>query len=107
MSSRRFELLMSFFHLNDSEKQPPHGSPDFDKQFKIRPLLNKIVNSFMSIYVPHQHIIVDETMIGFKGRLAWVQYMPKKPTKWGIKAWVLADSKSGYAWNFNLYTGNK
>ena len=31
--------------------------------------------------------------------------MPKKPTKWGIKAWVLADSRSGYVWNLNLYTG--
>ena len=55
---------------------------------------------YQTIYIPHQHICIDETMIGLKGHLAWVQYMPKKPTKWGIKAWVLADSENGYVWNF-------
>ena len=31
--------------------------------------------------------------------------MPKKPIKWGIKAWVLADSLTGYVCNFKWYTG--
>jgi hypothetical protein len=31
--------------------------------------------------------------------------MPQKPTKWGIKAWVLAESDTGYAWNLKIYTG--
>ena len=44
-------------------------------------------------------------MIGFKGRLGFVQYMPKKPTKWGLKAFVLADGVTGYALNWKLYTG--
>ena len=40
----------------------------------------------------------------FKGRLFFLQYLPKKPQKWGIKAWVLADSSNGYTWNWKLYT---
>ncbi|CAI7992357.1 PiggyBac transposable element-derived protein 4, partial [Geodia barretti] len=44
-------------------------------------------------------------MIGFKGRLTFIQYMPKKPTKWGLKAYVLADSTTGYMYNWILYTG--
>ena len=42
---------------------------------------------------------MDETMIGFKGRLNFIQYMPEKPTKWGMKAYVLADSRTGYMYN--------
>ncbi len=34
-----------------------------------------------------------------------MQYMPNKPHKWGIKVWTLADAKTGYIWNWNLYTG--
>ena len=49
---------------------------------------------------------MDEGMIGFKGRLWFLQYMPKKPTKWGMKAFVLADSATGYTYNWKLYTGN-
>ena len=32
-----------------------------------------------------------------------VKYMPKKPTKWGLKASVLADSSSGYTHTWRLY----
>ena len=64
-----------------------------------------IVKSFQAVYTPRQHLSVDEAMIGFKGRLSWIQYMPKKPTKWGVKAWVVADSSNGYVSNFKLYTG--
>ncbi len=44
-------------------------------------------------------------MIGFNGRLGFVQYMPKKPTKWGLKAFVVSDSTTSYAFNWELYTG--
>ena len=104
MSGHRFELLMSFLHLNDSEKQPARDSDAFDRQYKIRPFLDMIVTSYQSVYTPRQCISIGETLIGYKGRLAWIQYIPKKPTKWGIKAWVLADSSSGYVWNLKLYT---
>jgi len=48
---------------------------------------------------------MDESMIGFKGRLWFIQCMPKKPTKWRMKAYVLADSITGYTYNWRLYTG--
>ena len=48
---------------------------------------------------------LDESMTGFKGGITFKQYMPKKPTKWGLKAFVLADSATGYAYNWRLYTG--
>jgi hypothetical protein len=44
-------------------------------------------------------------MVGFKGRLSFLQYLPRKPTKWGMKAFVLADSSNGYVYNWKLYTG--
>ena len=34
-----------------------------------------------------------------------MQYMPKKPTKWGIKTWTVADASNGYIWNLSVYTG--
>ncbi|KAL2099439.1 hypothetical protein ACEWY4_005919 [Coilia grayii] len=46
-------------------------------------------------------------MVKFKGRLAFRQYLPLKPTKWGIKVWVLAESSTGYVSNFQVYTGRE
>ena len=51
-------------------------------------------------------IEIDESMIGFKGRLHFIQYMLKKPMKWGMKAFVLADSSSGNTHTWRWYTGN-
>lgn len=31
--------------------------------------------------------------------------MPKKPEKWGIKIWCLADSSSKFVYNFDVYCG--
>ena len=107
MSSRRFELILRFLHLNDSETQPQRGAPGFDKLYKIRPLLNMLVESFKDCYTPSQFLSVDESMISFKGRLSFLQYLPKKPHKWGMKAWVLADSATGYTWGWKLYTGKE
>ena len=102
MSSRRFELLLKFFHISSPPDQPLP-----DKLQKIRPLLDTVVKNFKAAYVPAHNLSIDESMISFKGRLSWVQYMPKKPHKWGMKAWVLADSSNGYTYNWELYTGKQ
>ena len=105
MSSRRFELLLKFLHLNDGDAQPARGEPGHDKLFKVRPFLDLLLENFKSTYQPGQHISIDESVISYKGRLSFIQYLPKKPHKWGLKAWVLADSSNGYVWGWQLYTG--
>ncbi|VDI42875.1 Hypothetical predicted protein, partial [Mytilus galloprovincialis] len=45
-------------------------------------------------------------MIGFKGRHFLKQYIAnKKAHRWGVKAWVLAESGSGYTHQLELYKG--
>ena len=84
--------------------QPARGEPGYDRLYKVRPLLDAVVKNFQASYTPSENLSIDER---FKGRLAFLQYMPKKPHKWGMKAWVLADSANGYVWNWNLYTGKE
>lgn len=45
-------------------------------------------------------------MIGTKCSLSFIQYIPAKPVKWGVKVWVLCDSVNGYICTFDVYTGN-
>ena len=42
-------------------------------------------------------------IIGLKGWLWLVQHMPKKPTKWGMKAFISVDNVIGYTYNWWLY----
>ena len=45
------------------------------------------------LFAQQKHIAIEEGMIAFKGRLSFGQYMPAKPTKYGIKVWMAMDSK--------------
>ena len=106
MKRDRFSLIMKFIHLADNEAYIPKGQPGYDPLFKLRPFLEPLIANFQKSYTPHRELSVDEAMVGFKGRLSFIQYLPKKPTKWGMKSFVLADSVTGYVWNWRLYTGN-
>ena len=105
MSRIRFEQIYRFLHLADSSQQVPAGQPGHDKLFKVRNLLNLVLPKFESEYVMHESVTIDEAMIPFKGRLGFKQYIKNKPTKWGIKAFVLSDATNGYIYRMQIYTG--
>ena len=78
MSRNRFRSILSHLHLNDNSRMPQPGSPEFDKMYKVRPLLDRILANSQAAYQTHQQIAVDEAMVLFKGRSAMRQYMPKR-----------------------------
>ena len=103
----RFELLTWYLHINDSTQMPAVNDPAYDPLYKVRPLVQLCQHTFIEHYVPAREMSVDEAMIRYKGRVFFRQYMPKKPIKWGIKVWTLADSKTGFVSNFEVYLGKK
>ena len=107
MPRDRFLVLLSFFHVSNNENAVPRDHPDHDKAFKIREVIDFLVPKWQHYFNPGKEIAVDESMIPYKGRTSLMQYMPAKPTKWGLKAWGLADSKTGYMYNWQLYLGKE
>ena len=85
----------------------PKDHPQYDKSYKVRHFITKVVENWQTSYYPDREVSVDESIIAFKGRTTMMQYMPQKPHKWGLKAWALCESKSGYVYNWGLYTGRK
>lgn len=104
MPRDRFIWLLRHLHLNDNSLQPKKNAPNFDKLYKVRPLLNTLSATFASAYKPSKNQAIDESMIRFKGRSAIKQYMPLKPIKRGYKVWMRCD-ESGYCNQFQIYTG--
>lgn len=107
MSRDRFLLLLKFLHLADNTRMAAKGQRGYDTLFKVRHLLTTLIARYKDSYRMKKEVSVDESIIAYKGRLSFLQYMPKKPHKWGMKAWVLAEAETGYTWNFHLYTGKE
>ncbi|KAL4148280.1 hypothetical protein QTP88_002557 [Uroleucon formosanum] len=52
-----------------------------DRLGKIQPLVVKLVNNFKKYKVPGENVVIDETMISFRGRLNFRQYIPSKSAR--------------------------
>ena len=98
MSGRRFNLILKFLPLADNSQITP-DSPQ-RKLAKIKLFIDLLLPKFRKNFIPYKQICIDESLLGWKGMLCWVQYMPSKRKKFGIKFYVLCDSKTGYVWNF-------
>ena len=105
MPRNRFDEIKRFLHFSDSSKQMQRGEEGYDRLYKVRCLLEHCKKTFKDSYNPSKNLSVDEGMIAFKGRLSFRQYMPAKPTKYGIKVWMCADSATGYVLNHEVYLG--
>lgn len=78
---------------------------DFDKLFKIRPIIKILKNSFRDYYNFGQNVSVDKAMVKGKGWNPLKQYMPMKPVKRGSKLWCIGCSCYANLWDFQIYTG--
>jgi len=104
MPRDRFFEILRYLHLSNKENEPPRDDPSH-KLYKLGDLLSKVNDIFAKRYKPERHLSVDEQMIGTRCRIGFIQYMPKKPVKFGIKLWVICEADSGYCLKFQVYTG--
>ncbi len=105
MSRNRFREILRYIHIVDNTTAPDRNNPTHDKLWKVRPLLDLLSENCRKMYALHREISIDESMIGTKCRLSFIQYMPKKPCKWGIKVWACCDAITGYIYAFDIYAG--
>ena len=104
-SRDRFFELSRYLHFEDNNNLAPRGTATYNRLGKVQHITNLLTTRFETVFNLNKEVAVDEAMIKFKGRSTIKQYMPKKPIKRGIKAWVLADSKTGYISRLDLYKG--
>ena len=54
-----------------------------------------------------ENLVIDESMVLFKGRLIFKQYIKTKRHRFGIKLFVLCDCETGYILDYIVYTGSQ
>ena len=104
MPVKRYEKLCQYLHVSDKANEP-NQQGNYDKLYKIWPVLTMTQNNFKECYKPRKHQAIDEAMIVFKGHLSYTQYLPPKPIKHGIKVWMTYNSESAYLHEYVVYLG--
>ena len=77
---------------------------DGNRLAKILPLIDILESNFKKTFCPEKDIVIDKTLILWRGRLIFRQYIPNKAHRYGIKMFKLC-SFDGYSWGFLIYAG--
>lgn len=103
MTRDRFSDIANHFRLYEKSRMDRK-----DPLYKIRHFINQIIENSRKHYTPSRNLSLDESMISYKGRNRFKMYMPNKPTRFGFKAYVVADACSGFAlsWEMHSFTKN-
>lgn len=101
MSRNRFQLILKNLHFNDNENINLS-----DRLSKITPLLDIVKEIYKKAVVPDETVCIDETLVPFRGRLKFKQYIPNKRHRFGIKLFKLC-VQGGYTYDFRVYCGKE
>ena len=101
MSRNRFQILLRSLHFENNSKLDKN-----DRLGKISSLLTTMNRNFKKVYRPGETVVVDESLIPWRGCLVFRQFIPTKAHKYGIKLFKLCTAE-GYTYSFEVYTGAK
>lgn len=107
MPRTRFFQIWRYFHLEDNSRAAAPGTVGHDKIYRIRNFLTIISRNVEREYRLSRDISIDETIVPHKGRLSFKQYIKNKPTRWGIKLWVLCEADTDMCTGFKFIWVNK
>lgn len=100
MSRNRFQLLLGNLHFSDNETSDKRV-----RLYKLAPLLEKVISNFKKVIVPGECLCIDESIIPFRGRLSFRQYIKNKKHKFGVKVYKLC-LDGGFTYDLQIYSGN-
>nr|CAI5849424.1 unnamed protein product [Callosobruchus analis] len=99
MSCNRFEIILRMLHFSDNEQ-----CPEGDRLFKVQSLVDSLNEKFKNNIMCDENVCIDETIVPFRGRLKFRQYIKGKRHKFGIKLFKLCMS-GGYLLHAKIYCG--
>ena len=105
MKRNKFLLILKFLHFsNNDDLGFDQNDENRDRLHKIKPFLNLSCEGFRKVYQPGKTLSVDESLVLFKGRLKFKQYIKTKRSRFGIKLYELATSH-GTTLDLLVYSG--
>ncbi|XP_071051388.1 piggyBac transposable element-derived protein 4-like [Onthophagus taurus] len=100
MKRDRFKLIKRILHFRNNNEQSS------DRVRKISSMTTVLKEIFPKNFTPYQNLCIDKSLLLFKGRLLFKQYIPSKRSRFRIKMFIISDCKTGYILDFIIYSGS-
>ena len=105
MSYNRFLFLLLAIRFDD--RMTRSQRKETDKLAAIRYNLDEFVQNCKNTYCLTEFLTIDETLVPFRGRCSFIQCIPKKPSKYGVKIFAFCDAKTYFTGNLEVYCGKQ
>ena len=105
MSRNRFKSLMAALRFD--EKTTRNQRKVRDKMAAIHDIWDEWQLCLKRYYIPGPNLTVDEQLMPFRGRCSFIQYLPSKPDRYGIKMFWIVDSDNSYPLRCVPYLGKE
>jgi len=100
MSRNRYQILLRYLHFTNNDQKVAG-----DRLYKIQMVLTEVKKNFRDAMVPFQNLVIDESLLLWKGRLSFKQFIRTKRHSFGIKLFILCDVETDFILDFIIYTG--
>ncbi|CAK9832666.1 PiggyBac transposable element-derived protein 4 [Anthophora retusa] len=97
MARDRYLKLLEMLHFSHDIRATN------DRIYKIRNIIDMLRKAFSESFYPYQKLCIDESLLLYKGRLSFKQYIPSKRSRFGIKSFILSDCRTGFVQNIIVY----
>lgn len=98
MCRNRFQILLRFLHFSNSTNH------ENSKLHKIEPIVKRFNNVMNFVYNPGKDLVIDESLVLWRGRLHFRQNIKNKKNKFGVKLYELCESQ-GMILRIQIYSG--
>ena len=103
MSKNRVFALFNALRFDDKDTR--RRRQQNDPLAPISDILKVHSANLLRYFVPGATLTVDEQLIPFRGRCSFIQYIPSKPAKYGLKLFWICDSETYYPLKNIVYCG--
>lgn len=97
LSGRRYEQILRCIYVSELEAKGEN---------KIVKFIDMMTLNFRKIYNATKELSLDESLLLFRGRLHFRQYIKSKKARYGIKFYELT-THDGYVLNIKMYSGKE
>lgn len=101
MSRDRYQNILRCLHFS---KDPVTEKEKENRTHKIESIVHYFNTKMITVYVPSRELSLDESLVLWRGRLSFRQYIKGKRHKFGIKLYTLSEPE-GLVLNFHVYGG--